>query len=59
MKIDTIIEILNYLNFNYQIKHTNDCSKIIIPTNNDFRDIILLFDCEDRIIYNKDFVEED
>lgn len=59
MKIDTIIEILNYLNFNYQIKHTNDYSEMIIPTNNDFRDVVLLFDCEDRIIYNKDFIEED
>ena len=59
MKIDTIIEILNYLNFDHQIKHTNDCSEIIIPTNNDFRNVVLLFDCEDRIIYNKDFIEED
>ena len=57
MKIDTIIEILNYLNFDYQVIHTNDYSEVIIPTNNEFRDRKLFFDCGDRIVEENDFVE--
>lgn len=56
MKIDTIIEVLNYLNLDYQVIHTNDYSQVIIPTNNGFRDRSLLFDCGDRNVYNNDFV---
>ena len=57
MKIDTIIEVLNYLNFDYQVKHTNDYSQVIIPTNNEFTDRDLLFDYDDRIIFSNHFVE--
>ena len=58
MKINTIIEVLNYLSFDYQIKHENDYSEIIIPTNNQLRDRNLLFECgEDGKVYSNDFVD--
>lgn len=59
MKIDTIIEVLNYLSFDYKVIHTNDYSEVVIPTNNEFRDRSLLFECDTREIYSNDVVEPD
>lgn len=59
MKIDTIIEVLNYLSFDYKVIHTNDYSEVLIPTNNEFRDRSLLFECDTREIYHNDVVELD
>ena len=57
MKIDTIIEVLNYLSFDYKVIHTNDYSEVVIPTNNEFRDRSLLFECDTREIYSNDVIE--
>ena len=59
MKIDTIIEVLNYLNFDYKVIHTNDYSEVVIPTNNEFRDRSLLFECDTREVCYNDVVEPD
>lgn len=51
MSIDSILEVLNKCFLNYEVRHTNDYSEVIIPTNNDFRDTIVLFDCGSRKVF--------
>ena len=59
MNIDTILQVLNYLDFNYSVNHTNDYSEVVIPANNEGADLSIMFDCASREIYNKHYVEEE
>ncbi len=52
MNIDKIIEVLNYLNMDYKITHTNDYSELKVPSNNELCNQILLFDCTNREVYD-------
>ena len=47
------------MSFDYKVIHTNDDSRVVIPTNNEFRDRILFFECDTREIYSNDVVEPD
>lgn len=54
MNINKVLEVLNYLDFNYSVNHTNDYSEVIIPSNNDNANLCLMFDCVSKKIYSKE-----
>lgn len=47
MNINKIIEILNILHLDYQIKHLNNYSELTVKSNSQLDDTYIIFDCAD------------
>lgn len=59
MNIKDIINVCMALNLNFSINHTNDYSEMIVPSNNDFNDCVILFNCYDGKVYDISTNEEE
>ena len=60
LDIDTVLDVLNTLGFNYTMNHTGDYDELIVPSNNpNIRDTSILFNQFSRDIDEISIVDVD